>query len=184
MKKEQWAILLAFLAGCALTNLLGGDMLKSYGILNTYFLNQYSYRMIDGDRLFCCILMERGRMAVTVFLFGHVLSGSVFCLLAKSIAAAEIGFLLTTAVINLGIRGIPVCLAALLPQWIFYFAVLFYYADCRREDAMGTRGAGYAGFGGGILMRGIILWGGMALGVVTECYVNPLILSYFIGKLL
>lgn len=180
MDKEQWAVFLAFFAGCVFTNFLGGELLKSYGILNDYFLNQYSYHMIDGNRLLCRILMERGRMAVTVFLFGQVLSGRVFCLLAKGIAAAQLGFLLTTAVMNLGIRGILICLSALLPQWLFYFAALFYYADYRREKTARFAQAGYSGFSGRALLRGLLLCGGLALGIVTECYVNPILLFYML----
>ena len=39
MEKEQWTILLAFLAGCILTNLFGKDLLTTYGVLNEYFLS-------------------------------------------------------------------------------------------------------------------------------------------------
>lgn len=159
-------------------NFLGKDMLATYGILNDYFLNQYSYRAIDGNRLFCHILMERGRMSVIVFLFGRVLRGSLFSLLAKSIAAAEMGFLLTVAVINLGAGGILICLSALFPQWLFYFGVLFYFANCKKDEASGWAGAGYANDVVGQLIRGIILLLGMATGVVAECYVNPVILAY------
>lgn len=178
MEKEQWAILPAFLIGCVLPNFLGKDILVTYGILNDYFLNQYSYRAIDGNRLLCHILMERGRMAVTVFLFGRVLPGRLFSLLAKSIVAAEVGFLLTVAVINLGVRGILICLAALFPQWMLYFSILFYYADCKKEKVIGRVRTAYAGDAGGYLTRGIILFGGMALGVAAECYVNPIFLAY------
>lgn len=183
MEKEQWAILFAFLGGCILTNFLGRDILAAYGILNEYFLKQYSTRMIDGNRLFCHILIERGKMAVTVFLFGRVLKGGLFSVLAKSIAAAELGFLMTAAVTNLGIRGIPICLAALFPQWIIYFWVLFYYANCRKEEMPGYRGGKYAVDIGGHLMQGIILAGGLALGIAVECYVNPYFLA-FVLKLL
>lgn len=178
MEKEQWAVFLAFLAGCMMPNFLGKDVLAAYGIFNDYFLNQYSYHAIDGNRLFCHILMERGKMSITVFLFGRVLRGSLFSLLVKSIAAAEVGFLLTVAVINLGARGILICLAALFPQWLLYFGVLFYFANCKKEEAAGWAGAGYAGDAGEHLIRGIILLLGMAIGVAVECYINPLFLAY------
>lgn len=167
MEKEQWIVLLAFLTGCVLVGCTGRDMLVTYGILNDYFLSQYSYRAIDGNRLFCFILMERGRMAVTVFLFGRVLKGNMFSLFVKSIAAAEVGVLLTAAVVNLGVRGLPICLAAMFPQWLFYFAALVYYANTKKKEAAGN-----------YFMRGIILLVGIAVGVLTECYINPFFLTY------
>lgn len=178
MEKEQWVVLLAFLLGCVLTGFMGKDMLVTYGILNEYFLNHYSYHAIDGNRLFCYILMERSKMAVAVFLFGRVLKGTLFSMLAKSIAAAEVGFLLTTAVINLGVSGIFICLAAMFPHWLFYFSVLFYYANVKKKESAGWIKSGYMSDAGSYFMRGIILLGGMTMGVITECYVNPLVLVY------
>lgn len=181
MEKEQWIVLLAFLTGCVFTEFMGKEMLVTYGILNEYFLSQYSYRAIDGNQLFCYILMERSKMAVAVFLFGRVLNGKLFSMLAKSIAAAEIGFLLTVAVVNLGVRGIPVCLAAMFPQWLFYFGILTYYANVKKSEAAGWVKNGYMSAAGSYLTRGIILLGGMAMGVITECYVNPLVLAYVLN---
>lgn len=169
MDREQWGVLLAFLIGCALTGFMGKEMLVTYGILNEYFLNQYSYRAIDGNRLFCYILMERSKMAVAVFLFGRVMKGNLFSILVKSIAAAEVGFLLTVAVVNLGVRGIFICLAAMFPQWLFYFGTLAYYVNVKKCEVTGN-----------YFMRGIVLMGGMAMGVITECYVNPLVLAYML----
>lgn len=177
MAKEQWAIFLSFLVGCVLTNLLGRDILTTYGILNDYFLSQYSYQAIDGNRLFCHILFERSKTAFTIFLLGRVMPGKMFSLLTKSIAAATSGFLITVAIIGLGIRGIPICICGLFPQWLFYAAVLFYYADCRKEAELGWTGNSRRGDVSGYLLRGAILFTGIALGVITECYVNPVLLA-------
>ena len=178
MEKEHWAILIAFFAGCMLANFLEKDMLASYGILNDYFLRQYSYHAVDGNRLFCLVLLKRGRAAVIIFLLGRVMPGAWFSLLGKSIAMAILGFLLTVSIIILGIKGIPICAAALFPQWIFYYALLFFYANCKKEDMYG-RGIGrYAADGQNVFFRGAVLFSGMILGMVLECYVNPILLTY------
>lgn len=178
MTKEQWAILVAFLMGCVLTNLLGKDLVTTYGILNDYFLGQYSYHAIDGKRLLSHIMFERSKAAFTIFLLGRVMPGRLFSLFVKSVAAATSGFLITVAIINLGMRGIPICICGLFPQWLFYFAVLFYYADCRKEATISWKGSGQTGDISGYLLRGAIMLLGMALGMVTECYVNPILLTY------
>ena len=138
MKKEQWSILLAFLVGIVVANLMNQQLLTTYGILNEYFLNQYSYQTVDGNRLFCHIVMERGKAAFTIFLLGQVLKGNVFSVLIKSVTAALFGFLIVVAIANLGMRGIAVCICGLLPQWIFYLAALFLYANGRRQDGTPT----------------------------------------------
>lgn len=178
MGKEQWVILGAFLAGCVLTNLLGENLLTTYGILNDYFLNQYSYRAIDGNRLFCHILFERGKAAFTIFLLGRVMPGRLFALVSKGVVAAAVGFLITVAMINLGIRGIVICMCALFPQWLFYFAALFYYADCRKEAALAWRGNSSKENSLRFFSRGGILLFCMMLGFYTECYINPILLTY------
>lgn len=176
MEKEQWIILFSFIAGCIFTNYLGSEFLTSYGILNDYFLSQYTYQQIDSNRLFCRILMERGKMAVAVFLFGRVLDGKRFSVCIKSLASAIVGFLLTVAVINLGIRGIPICLAALLPQCFFYITVLFAYANAKKREKRRWDGSyledKYIEF-----LRGGALCFGLLIGIVMECYVNPVLLA-------
>lgn len=178
MGKEQWVILGAFLTGCVLTNFLGKNLLMTYGILNDYFLNQYSYHAIDGNRLFCHILFERGKAAFTIFLLGRVMPGRAFILVIKGVVAATIGFLFTVAMMNLGMRGIIICICGLFPQWLFYFAALFYYADCRKEAALRWRRSSTKEDILRYFLRGGILFLNMALGIFTECYVNPILLTY------
>lgn len=181
MAKEQWVILAAFLIGCVGTTFLGKDFLTTYGILNNYFLNQYTYQAIDGKRLLCHILFERGRAAFTIFLLGRVMPGRFFSLMLKSAVAVTGGFLLTVALINLGIRGILICLCGLLPQWLFYMIALFYYADRRRAVTANWRGNRQMGNFFEYLLQGAILFSSMTLGIITECYVNPIFLAYVLN---
>lgn len=184
MEKEQWTILLAFLAGCILTNFFGKDLLTTYGVLNEYFLSQYSYHAVDGNRLLCHIFAERGRAAFAIFLLGRVMPEKLFSILVKSVAAASCGFLLAVSVVNLGIKGIVICICALLPQWLFYFAVLFYYANCVRERGYQSVGEFYRGVASlrmpDYLMRGAVLVFGMILGILMEAYVNPVLLGFVV----
>lgn len=178
MKREGWVILLAFLGGIVFANMLEKELLVTYGILNDFFLSQYSYQRIDGNRLFYHVGIERCKAAFIIFLLGRVLNGRAFSVFIKSAVAASFGFLVVVAIVNLGMRGIAVCVLGLFPQWIFYLAALFYYANCRREDEQEW----------GKKLRGedistyAVRWGvlalGMLLGIVTESYLNPVLLSY------
>lgn len=179
MKREWWMILLAFLGGIVCANLLDKELLATYGILNDYFLSQYSYRMVDGNRLFCHVLIERCKAAFIIFLLGRVLGGRVFSVLIKSVFSAAFGFLIVVAIVNLGMRGILVSVCGLLPQWIFYLAALCYYANCRREeDGANWSGGIRSGDFTVYLVRWILLALCMILGILTESYINPVLLGY------
>lgn len=179
MKKEQWTILLAFLVGIVVANLMNQQLLTTYGILNEYFLNQYSYQTVDGNRLFCHIVMERGKAAFTIFLLGQVLKGNVFSVLIKSVAAALFGFLIVVAIANLGMRGIAVCICGLLPQWTFYLIALFLYANGRRQTSTWD-GGGCSMQMSERLIRGLLILACMVAGMLSESYINPLLFGYLL----
>lgn len=180
MKKEGWVILLAFLGGIVFANLLEKELLVTYGILNDYFLSQYSYRMIDGNRLLCHIGIERCKAAFIIFLLGRVLNGRAFSVLIKSAVSATFGFLVVVAIVNLGMRGIAVCICGLFPQWIFYLATLFYYANCRKEEEQEWGKNMHRGDLSTYAVRWGILALGMLLGIIAESYLNPILLSYML----
>lgn len=163
-----------------MTNLLGSDLLATYGIMNEYFLRQYSYQRIDGNRLFVHIVTERCQAAFFIFLLGKAIGGNTFALLVKGITAASFGFLTVVGIVNLGVRGLAVIFGGLFPQWIFYLAALFLYANWRREEA-GHRWSDLQT--GDIPKRvavGMLLVLCILLGVVLESWVNPLILSWIL----
>lgn len=181
MKKEQWGIWIAFLGGVFLANLLGKELLSTYGVLNQYYLSQYSVHNVDGERLLCFIILERSKAVLFLFLLGRALSGRVYALLAEGTVAAVFGFLMVVSIANLGVRGIVVCIAMLFPQWIFYLAALFLYATTRkRQNAVGF---GRGRYGGGVterlsdaLLPGVLV----VLGIITESCINPVLLGYIL----
>lgn len=178
MKREWWIILLAFLGGIALTNFLGSELLTTYGILNEYFLRQYSYQMVDGNRLFCHVAIERGQAALFLYVLGRAMDGRVFALLVKGLAAAMFGFLSVVAIVNLGARGMLVVLCGLFPQWICYLSALFLYANWRREQ--GENGQYYTGTGG---LKATVTVGGILMvcvlvGILAESWINPMLFAW------
>lgn len=178
MQKERWVVLAAFLLGCVIPNMIGRDFLTTYGFLNAYFLEHYAYRAIDANRLFSRILMERSKTAFGVFLLGRAMPGALFSLLVCGSVGVTCGFLLTTAVINLGLKGILICICGLFPQWLFYFAALFYYADCRREAYYGGVAGSGREYSFRYWIRGTLLLFCIGTGMFAECYVNPVLLAW------
>ena len=52
MKREGCIVMLAFLGGIVLTNLLGANRQIHGQLLNQTFLQQYAYQKVDGNQLF------------------------------------------------------------------------------------------------------------------------------------
>lgn len=187
MKKSGWLVLAAFLAGILLANLTEKELLTTYGILNSYFLNQYSYRVVDCDGLFCHVLFERLKTALILFLLGRMLNGKAFFVFVECFAAAGFGFLMVVAIANLGVRGIAVTLAGMFPQWIFYVAAFLVFLGGRQEAYYGGAGR-YSGVRENIWGRALSARAGvfvlltmlLAAGIVTESYINPVLF----GKML
>lgn len=179
MKKNGWLVLVAFLAGILLANLSGKELLTTCGILNTYFLDQYAYSVIQYDSLFCSVFMERLKTVIILIMLGKILNGRGFAVVVESLAAAAFGFLMVVAIANLGVRGLVITLCALLPQWIFYLMAITLYASHQMNE-------NYAGvYGGSVQTKQISMHAGICvmlvvlllLGIVTESYLNPVLLK-------
>lgn len=176
MKKEGWMILLAFLGGILLANLSGKELLANYGILNSYYLNQYTCRNIDCDRLFCIVLLERIKGALCIVVLGKLIGGKYLFYVVESILGMILGFLLVVAFANLGIGGLLVVFGGMFPQWIFYQTDIFLYAKCRLGMEKSVRYGNaakkerFAYLGIFVIFVVILL-----LGVFAESYINPLL---------
>ncbi len=165
--------MLGFCAGILYANLVVKDYIISMGILSEYFLNEYSADDIQTAEYLWYV--ARIRMTPVLIL------GALGCTkLRKGIVAAFVlwtgfssGLLFTSAVIKMGVKGIILCLIALIPQFLFYaagyLALLWYlytYPQVRWN-----------------LTKTVIFLLLMAVGILLECYVNPVIMQMFIQTL-
>ncbi len=158
-----------FLIGILLANLLGKQCLEGSGIFNTYFLQQFEYARIDETELFLYILRVRlpvfgvlGLVGITQYWRGaHVL--------LISWSGMAVGFLLVSALSNLGPKGIFFVIVSMLPQYIFYIAAYFLLLEVQTAfhecGKMQKRGAWLLAGGLAVLM--------ILSGILTETYVNP-----------
>ena len=64
LKREGCIVMLAFLGGIVLTNLLGANRQIHGQLLNQTFLQQYAYQKVDGNQLFGHVVMVRMQMLV------------------------------------------------------------------------------------------------------------------------
>lgn len=181
MKKQGGVIFGAFLLGILLANLTGSKFFSDYGILNAYYLNQFAYRNIDCDKLFCFVLFERIKAAVFVVILTRFLKSKYMFCLAESILAMVLGYILVVSIANLGVFGIGIVLGAIFPQWLFYQADLFLYAAYKgSSEAYCLYGKQkYKKIGNRLLILGVLAVIFIA-GVVAESYFNPIIFCHIL----
>lgn len=182
MKRDRYLVLGAFLFGVVLANLADKELLTTYGILNTYFLEQYAYSSIRPERLFWQVLFDRLSAALVFLTLGKLMRARMWLCLTVCFLAGAFGFLTAAAVINLGAKGVLIMLCGGFPQWLCYAAAIFIYAGAKqRSEAypvhygpFGAKLQGIYGKTAACLLAAVL----MLLGVFLESYVNPALFAY------
>lgn len=173
MKRQGYLVLAAFLAGIVGANLMGEHILTTYGILNTFYLDQYTNTQLAYEHLLVRICIVRLKSAGVLWLLGSVIKGTAFFLLSKCFVAGTVGFFMVAAIENMGAAGLIVAVCALLPQWVFYLLAWLLYSSCRIKMShyvSGNQRLEYIGVYAVIFLC-------IGAGIVTETYLNPLLLQ-------
>lgn len=162
-----------FLIGILYANMIGENNPDTSGIFQEYFLRQYTQTEIDGKEYLFYLLQIR--------LFPLSLLVIAGCSRFKSCAAAIFllwtgfsgGIVAVAAVLNLGIKGMLLCLAGMFPHMIAYgfaYAILLLYLYSYPQIRWNAWKSAAAG-------------GMFLVGIFTEAYVNPDIMKIFIRLL-
>lgn len=177
MRKYKKYVLLfcmaGFLAGIIYSNLAVSNLLAEAGIFNDYFLSQYSQSdVLVTDYLWYISKIRLGWLLALVVLG---------CTKAKKAAAGVFlawtgfccGMIMTAAVLKMGLKGLLLCLAALMPHIFFYGAgyLILLITYLRYPESRWNASKTVSVFL--LVLSGILL----------ECYVNPVIMQWFIGMI-
>ena len=175
-KKLKYWFFGFFLFGILLANLLGRERLKGFGIFNTYFLQQFEYAKIDEIDLFLYLCRERLLVLGVLMLIGI----TEYCLAAHLVflswSGGAIGFLLVSALSNLGPKGIIMVAVSLLPQYLFYvsaYCLLLEIQLMLQENRRAIPASGKMRKRGALLATGGLTFLLVLFGILTETYVNP-----------
>ncbi len=162
-----------FLLGIIYTNFIAGKYVAEPGIFSEYFLNQFVDIQINVQEYLWYLLRLRAvpffvlaalsftrvrKMAVILFLIWAGLSG---------------GVLISSAAAELGMKGCILCVTALFPQFLFYipaFIVMLWYCYTAPRIRWNRQKTIFAALT-------------MSLGIITELYVNPVIVKAFLSTL-
>lgn len=169
-KAASTIFMLGFFVGIIYSNVFAKEYIFSTGIFSDYFFEQYSVHMInDKDYLF---FIMRIRL-LPLFVVG-IASCTKYKKLVASILILWTGFssglLFTAATLKLGLRGIVLCIAGILPHYICYIAsysILVIYMYTYPNNRWNYT-----------KVMSLIIF--ILLGIISECYINPVIIELFI----
>lgn len=144
------------------------------GIFSEYFLSQYASLRIDHKRL----LWYVGRYRISQYAFlicsmilpaAPVILGGILFLLGMTW-----GTLISVSTIRLGLKGVLICATGILPQIFFYvpafgWVLLWFWKQ-------GSSRKKYLLFS----LAGFFF---LFFGIITEAYLNPLILQQILRKI-
>lgn len=156
-----------FLGGILYTNLISKDYVAALGIFNDYFLSQYVQTDLAGGSYLWYLIKIRMAPLLGVFLPPAArirkLAVTAFLIWTGFLC----GMIFTSAALKLGVKGIVLCLAALLPQGLFYaagYAVLliglYYYPKINWN-----------------FQKTIAVFLAICIGVALECYMSPVLVK-------
>lgn len=165
--------MLGFLVGIFYANVFSKDYIASMGIFNEFFLSQYAQTDV--------VMGEYMWYVVRVRVLPLVLIGALSCTrLRKSVVVCFLawtgfssGMILTSAVMKMGLKGVILCLMSLTPQFVFYIAaylvLLWYLFDYPKAKWNLTKTTFFLTL--------------LGMGIILECYVNPILMKMFLKTL-
>lgn len=189
-------VLLSFLFGVLGVNLMGQK--NGFDTWNTYFVEQFKYARIQPRELFYYVLEERFPLMLLLLLFMAAGKGMAAGTLFLSWQSFSAGFLMASAVISYGGKGILLMGTALFPHYLVYvplyvgylYLSVFFRGWGRRKET--ETGADYrireirGETGHRITIRKDYLFFGVSCllvlsiymtGIFLESYVNPYLLK-------
>ena len=152
-----------FFCGILYTNLVSKDYVASLGIFSDYFLNQYIQTDLAGSSYIWYLIKVRVAPILGVLLLGatRIRKPAVVAFLIWTGFLFGMGF--TSATLQLGVKGIALCVAAFFPQGVFYVAGyailligLYYYPKINWN-----------------FQKTIAVFLAICIGVAIECYMSP-----------
>lgn len=174
IRRSRYYFLILYMAGFFIgilyANFLGITYLYDTGIFHEYFLNQYVNREIWMEQYLVYLVKQRvvplALLAVSASTRFRKIA-AIICLLWTGFAG---GTLAVTAIVRMGIAGMFYYAAAMVPQGFFYvFAYIIIL--CYLFDIPIARWN---------VWKTIFVVLSFSAGILTEVYVNPHVIKWFI----
>lgn len=177
-----WAFC-GFAAGILAANTFAGKRIKELGLFGDYFFMQIQNTKLDAGRMFRYIFEKRMLFCLVLVFLGFTSVGAAACCLLSGWLGMSAGLLFSGAVIQRGMSGLGICIAGLLPQYLFYVpAVIMLMIKTSRLSARLYRKEHGEMFDKGrevtayllVLMIAAVLF---FAGILMESFINPVLLQ-------
>lgn len=162
-----------FLIGILYANLIAKQYVTATGILSEYFLSQYVAIDIVAEEYLIYVLRMRLLPLAGLLLAAQTKFRKLSVVLWFIWIGFSCGVLMVGAIMQLGVKGVMLCLIGITPQFAFYgmaYIVLLWYFY---TYPVSTWNRGKTIF--------VVLT--MALGILSEVYVNPILMKMFINAM-
>ena len=178
LHKNKGQLLIIFLAvgffiGIIYENVISkGNVMFSELFLRSN-LERYLQTNVIGEKYLWYVVKARVIILATVCILGYCRWKKFFAILCLTICGFFVGMMSVAAVMQLGIMGIPLCMAAIFPQGVFYvlgYSILFLYWF-RYPEIRWNRAK--------FMFVSIMFLS----GIVLEAYVNPILVKCIIKML-
>ena len=160
-----------FLLGIIYVNFIAKQYMAEPGIFSEYFLEQFRSATVEAREYIWYLLKIRAVpfLVLVGLSFTKVRkAASVLFLVWTGIA---FGILISAAVLNLGLKGSLLCVVGLFPQFLFYIpAYLVLLWHCYMVPQSGWN-----------RQKTIFMSLMMAVGIMLELYVNPVLVKAFLS---
>lgn len=166
-------LVVGFFVGVICQNIISRNHIFMSEVFSRSNLERYRGVSVIEKEYLWYVVKTRAVMLCLIWLLGKLKWKKLYVLACLGISGFFFGVLLVTATIQLGMKGILLCLVGVLPQAIFYIAAYtmlwtywYRYPDSRWNHAKTLF----------VLMTYLV-------GILLETYVNPIVVKLIIGIL-
>ncbi len=162
-----------FLIGIFYANLVERKYMTANGIFSEYFLSQYIAIDVEAEEYMLYVMKTRLLPLVCLFIAAQTKFKKVAVMCCILWTGFSSGMLIVASVLQLGAKGILLCLIGITPHFVFYimaYLVILWYLG---NSPVSTWNRGKSVF--------VVLT--MALGILTEVYVNPILMKLFVNAM-
>ena len=168
-----------FAAGVVFGCVFGADYRDYAGILSEYYLSRYPYMEPDDKFYFLYLLKERMLPAALLILLTGTAPGMLLMTGYLGWMGFSLGTTLTLSVIRFGGKGILLCVAAMLPQYLLY-AAAWYLLIIKGAEAFGSCVGRYSSVKKGrvgVVLSYLAILTFLVVGILAETFLNPTIVK-------
>lgn len=174
-----------FFLGILAANTFGKKAIMELGIFGDYFFMQMQNVKIDSNAMFWYVFEKRMLFILAVMLFSVTSLGIAAAYMLSAWVGISAGLLLSAAAMQQGMQGIALCMAGLIPHYLFYIpaGVILLVKACQLSGRLHGREQMYQNHIRKELTAFLLVSLGVFciffLGVLLESLLNPVFLQKF-----